>query len=70
MNDGVLGSSSEIENKIVIRERAKFREMGHYYYWESAKRGAKTILSASKSIVKKENFLIRRIPCRITDLRI
>lgn len=54
MNDGVLGSSSEIENEIVMRVRAKFLEMGHYFFWGSAKIRAKSILNTTKSIAEKE----------------
>lgn len=56
MNDGVLGSSSEIENEIVMRVRAKFLEMGHYFFWGSAKIRAKSILNTTKSIAEKENY--------------
>lgn len=62
MNDGVLGSSSEIENEIVIRVRAKFLEMGHYFFWGSAKIRAKSILNTTKSTAEKENdFSVCRI---------
>lgn len=56
MNDGVLGSWSEIENEIVIRVRAKFLEMGHYFFWGSAKIRAKSILNTTKTIAETEYY--------------